>query len=84
MLMVGPGRARAEPDPLGDRRNPRLVRLDVATIRARRPSAGQVRIEIEVQSAMPCCAECDGPSRSESAQVQQEGNRVEATATAVR
>ena len=84
VLMVGLGARAQEPGfRLGDAAKPVSYDWHVAIDPREAAFSGQVRIEIEVQRTMPVLWLNATDLKVESAQVQQEGNRVEATATAV-
>ena len=84
VLMVGLGARAQEPGfRLGDAAKPVSYDWHVAIDPREAAFSGQVRIEIEVQRAMPVLWLNATDLKVESAQVQQEGDRVEATATAV-
>ena len=84
VLMAGLGARAQEPGfRLGDAAKPVSYDWHVAIDPREATFSGQVRIEIEVQRAMPVLWLNATDLKVESAQVQQEGNRVEATASAV-
>ena len=84
MVTMGLGAGAQEPGfRLGDAAKPVSYDWHVAIDPREATFGGQVRIEIEVQRAMPALWLNATDLTVESAQVQQEGTRVEATATAV-